>query len=94
MPVPILMKRRLSWSAQFDQCSPTAMMFTSLSTRTGTSSRSENHSGIPKLSHPGMIGGWTGRPVANSTGVGTPIPIPRTSESARPTSARSAWKRS
>ena len=33
-----------------------------------------------------MIGGFTGRPLANSTGPGTPIPMPRTSPASRPVS--------
>ena len=36
-----------------------------------------------------MIGGLTGRPVANSTGPGTPTPTPRTSPRPRPASASS-----
>ena len=36
MPVPILTNRRNASSRQFTQCSPTAMMFTSLSTSAGT----------------------------------------------------------
>ena len=37
-----------------------------------------------------MIGGLTGRPLANSTGPGTPTPIPRTSSPERPTSSSSS----
>ena len=33
-----------------------------------------------------MIGGLTGRPVANSTGPGSPTPTPRTSAASRPIS--------
>ena len=44
MPVPILTKSRKSSSRQFTQCSPTAMMFTSLSTSAGTPNRCESRS--------------------------------------------------
>ena len=37
MPVPTLMKRKCSRSRQWVQCSPSAMMFTSLSTSTAAS---------------------------------------------------------
>ena len=47
-----------------------------------------------KSSQPGMIGGLTGRPLSNSTGPGTPTPIPRTSLPDRPTSSSSSAKRS
>ena len=47
-----------------------------------------------KSSQPGMIGGLTGRPLSNSTGPGTPTPIPRTSLPDRPTSSSSSVKRS
>jgi hypothetical protein len=41
-----------------------------------------------------MIGGLTGRPVWNSTGPGTPIPIPRTPAAALAVAASSSSKRS
>ena len=93
MPVPILTKRKSStlravpaWS------SPSAMMFTSLSTMTGAPRAAERVSRTGKRFQPGMIGGITGAPSRWLTGPGTPTPTP-CSSSAAP-SARSLATRS
>ena len=63
MPVPTLTNSRCSTSRQFAQCSPSAMMFTSLSTSTGrVVALGEASPGPEKPSQPGMIGGATGPP--------------------------------
>ncbi len=46
------------------------------------------NAGMSNPSQPGMIGGLVGRPVANSTGPGTPMPTPATSSAVRPASLR------
>ena len=55
-------------------CSPSAITLTSLSTTTGQPSSARTKPGTSKPSHPGMIGGFVGRPVACSTGPGSPMP--------------------
>ena len=61
------------------------MMLTSLSTTTATGpSASSTKPGTSKPSQPGMIGGFVGRPVACSTGPGTPMPTPARSLGVRP----------
>ena len=49
-----------------------------------------NQPGMEKPSQPGMIGGFTGWPVANATGPGMPTPRPRTSPRREPELARAA----
>ena len=64
-----------------------AITFTSLSTQMGTAYEAK----CPRRSYwsqPGMIGGATGRPDSNSTGPGTPIPIPSSDPGSSSTSAR------
>ncbi len=94
MPVATLTKRTCSLTSPRDQYSPRPMTFTSLSTRIGTSKCSESKSGTTTPSHPGMIGGRTTVPVANSTGPGTPIPMALTSSGARPLALSISPKRS
>ena len=74
MPVATLMNRKFSSSGQCAVRSPSAMMFTSLSTRTGTGRDRWTWRTTSNPSQPGMIGGFTGMPVACSTGPGSPIP--------------------
>ena len=75
MPVATLISTRSSTSVRCTCCSPSAMMLTSLSTRTGTAYSRWRRPGTSYLSQPGMIGGLIGRPVACSTGPGRPMPI-------------------
>ena len=49
----------------------------------------EHPGGTASTSHPGMIGGLIGRPVACSTGPGSPTPIPASSSGRRPVSEMS-----
>ena len=87
--------------ASSDQCSPRAMMLTSLSTSTGrVVAARRTSSGIEKPSQPGMIGGLTGCPVAKLDGPGHPDPDaphvprrrgrPRASSSAKRSSTQSS----
>ena len=71
MPVATLTKRKWSTGPGVLR-SPRAMMLTSLSTQDGTSDVLVTHPGTSKPSHPGMIGGLTGRPVLNCDGAGQP----------------------
>ena len=75
MPVATLMNTRSATSRRWACCSPSAMMFTSLSTSTGTANARCTWPGTSYRSHPGMIGGLIARPVECSTGPGRPIPI-------------------
>ena len=88
MPVPIFTNSRKGSFLQWAQCSPTAMMLTSLSTSAGTPNRAASRSPTGCRFHPGMIGGDTGLPVANSTGPGRPTPTPRRSPMSRPARRR------
>ena len=90
MPVATLTKMRWSTSGQESSRSPSAMMFTSLSTSTGASKLSRNQPGTSKRSQPGMIGGLIGRPVLCSTGPGSPMPIASRSPGARPSCSSSS----
>ena len=73
MPVPILTNRKSSTDlARPACCSPSAMMFTSLSTSTGQPSSLASVSRTGKWFQPGMIGGDTGTPSRKLTGPGTP----------------------
>ena len=92
MPVPIFTNSRKASSLQWAQCSPTAMMFTSLSTSAGTPNQSAKRSPTGCRFQPGMIGGNTGLPVANSTGPGRPTPTPRSSPTSRPALRRRSSK--
>ena len=59
-------------------------MFTSLSTSTAAFGRCAwNRGGTATRSHPGMIGGFTTRPAAYSTGPGSPTPTPSMAASGR-----------
>src|SRR5579859_7642855 len=80
MPVPILTKIRLSTpTAAPARSSPSAMILTSLSTITRAVRKvSRKYSPIGKPSQAGISGGATRVPVENSTGPGTPMPIPNT----------------
>ena len=89
IPVATFTNSRCSTPDQCDHCSPRAMMLTSLSTSTGAPSSLPKRSGTANASQPGMIGGFTGRPVECSTGPGRPIPTPTTSPMARPARATS-----
>ena len=84
MPVATFTNMRCSTFGQATARSPRAMMFTSLSTSTGTSRCCCTQPGTSKRSQPGMIGGFTGRPVECSTGPGTPMPIAARSCRSRP----------
>ena len=70
MPVATFTNSRCSTSAYSVACSPSAMMFTSLSTSTGPGSSRLSRPTTSYESQPGMIGGWFGRPVLCSTGPG------------------------
>src|SRR4051794_38165264 len=83
MPVATFTKSRCSTSAYSVVCSPSAMMFTSLSTRTGPGSSRPSRPATSYESQPGMIGGWFGRPVLCSTGPGRPTPVPTRSSGER-----------
>ena len=72
MPVATFTKMRWSTSGQESSRSPSAMMFTSLSTSTGASKLSRNQPGTSNRSQPGMIGGLMGRPRAVLDGPGQP----------------------
>ena len=77
IPVPILTKTKSSTPRpQPAVSSPSAITLTSLSTHTGTP-RSAKRARTAYPSQPGMIGGETGRPDSNSTGPGTPMPMPQ-----------------
>ena len=77
IPLPIFTKMSSFVIGSFrSACSPSAIKLTSLSTHTGTLYLVEKRSRTGNLSHPGIIGGETGSPVANSTGPGTPMPMP------------------
>ena len=78
MPVPILTTRKLGSLRCRRHSSPMAITFTSLSMKAGAAYSSRRYSRIEKPSQPGMIGGATSRPLSNSTGPGTPIPMPIT----------------
>ena len=69
------------------KCSPSAMTLTSLSTTTTAPSSARTKPGTSKPSQPGMIGGLVGRPVACSTGPGSPMPTPARSAGSRPVAA-------
>ena len=84
MPVATLTYSRWSTSDHDVTCSPRAITLTSLSTRTGTGNWRARCAGMSNSCHPGMIGGFAGRPVECSTGPGTPIPMPTTWSSAMP----------
>ena len=60
---------------QANCCSPKAMMFTSLSTKTVDLRCWFTKPGTLKASQPGMIGGFEGLPVLCSTGPGRPMPM-------------------
>ena len=87
MPVLTLMKTRSSTSGRWACCSPSAMMFTSLSMSTGTSKARCTWAGTSYRSQPGMIGGLIARPVECSTGPGRPMPIAASSPTSRRWSA-------
>ena len=92
-PVPILTNSRSSTVRASPACiSPSAMMFTSLSTSTGQPRCWESTDRTGYWFQPGMIGGATGTPSRKDTGPGTPTPAPCRS-TARP-SARSLPTRS
>ena len=91
MPVATLTKIRSDASGQAAVCSPSAMMLTSLSTRTGAENVFFSAPGRSNRSQPGMIGGLIGLPVENSTGPGSPIPMPTTSPMLRPVFS-SSWR--
>ena len=90
MPVATLTNMRWSTSGNPMACSPSAMMFTSLSTTTSEPSSARTKPGTSNPSHPGMIGGLVGRPVACSTGPGRPMPTPASSASPRSAAVSSA----
>ena len=76
-PVPILTNRKSLTVRLSPAClSPSAMMFTSLSTRTGAPRCCDNTDRTGNWSQPGMIGGATGTPSRKLTGPGTPTPAP------------------
>ena len=88
MPVATLTNIRWSTSGYARNRSPSAITLTSLSTTTSAPrSDSPTKPRTSKPSQPGMIGGLVGRPVANSTGPGRPMPTPTTSAIRRPAAA-------
>ena len=70
-------------------CSPSAITLTSLSTTTTSPRLGGTKPGTSNPSQPGMIGGFVGRPVACSTGPGSPMPTPAMSRGRRPAAATS-----
>ena len=92
MPVLTLMNTRSSTSGRWACCSPSAMMFTSLSMSTGTSKARCTWAGTSYRSQPGMIGGLIARPVECSTGPGRPMPMAASSPT--PGAGRRAARRS
>ncbi len=91
MPVATLTKIRWSTSGHDSSRSPSAMMFTSLSTSTGASKVPWNQPGTSKRSQPGMIGGLMGRPRAVLDRAGQPDADREQVAGARPSWSSSSW---
>ena len=86
LPMPVATLTNIRWSTSRNPmcCSPSAMTLTSLSTTTTRAERRLARTpGTSKPSQPGMIGGFVGRPVACSTGPGSPMPTPARSRESR-----------
>jgi hypothetical protein len=83
MPVATLTKIMCSVSGHIAERSPRAMMFTSLSTSTGTGKACWTLPGTSNPSQPRMSGGFDGFPVLCSTGPGRPIPTATRSTASR-----------